>query len=219
MCNLTFHHFPWRSRLNSIWTERHITGSAEHFPKSCPVIFYNYTALWTLWSYLLPIYTGKSDKVVRQFLFLNVVLICKGISVDVACVVWAMGIWAAGSWRDWFMLMLGICINSDMFLLLYHRGPFCLWPKLSRPPRLYSWTLFTMRAVTGLELLQRNLCHVLRSRQKTALWGTTGIHKYSSLEKFMEFVVKDLWWAAEVVTGWGWRSSALLLVHGVEKRK
>lgn len=32
-----------------------------------------------------------------------------------------------------------------------------------------------------------------------ALWGTTGIHKYSSPEKFIELVVKDLWWAAEVV--------------------
>lgn len=32
-----------------------------------------------------------------------------------------------------------------------------------------------------------------------ALWGTTGIHKYSSPEKFIEFVVKDLWWAAELV--------------------
>lgn len=52
-----------------------------------------------------------------------------------------------------------------------------------------------MRVVTGW----RSFCRVLSSRQKTALWGTTGIHKYSSPEKFIEFVVKDLWWAAEVV--------------------
>lgn len=52
-----------------------------------------------------------------------------------------------------------------------------------------------MRAVAG----QRSFCRVLSPRQKTALWGTTGIHKYSGPEKFIEFVVKDLWWAAEVV--------------------
>lgn len=57
------------------------------------------------------------------------------------------------------------------------------------------FALFTMRPVTG----QRSFCRVLSPRQKTALWGTTGIHKYSSPEKFIEFVVKDLWWAAEVV--------------------
>lgn len=48
-------------------------------------------------------------------------------------------------------------------------------------------------------LLCRSFCRVLSPRQKTALWGTTGIHKYSGLKKFIEFVVKDLWWAAEVV--------------------
>lgn len=106
-----------------------------------------------------------------------------------------MGVFAAGSWRCWFMRVLWICINFDMLLLFYHRGPFCLWPKPSRPPRLYSQALFTMRAVTG----QRSFCRVLSPRQKMALWGTTGIHKYSSPEKFIEFVVKDLWSAAEVV--------------------
>ena len=106
-----------------------------------------------------------------------------------------MGVWAAGNWRGWFMLVLWICINSDMLLLFYRRGPFCLWPKPSRPPRLYSQAFSTMRVVTG----QRSFCRVLSPRQKTALWGTTGIHKYSGPEKFIEFVVKDLWWAAEVV--------------------
>lgn len=44
---------------------------------------------------------------------------------------------------------------------------------------------------------------MLSPRQKMVLWGTAGTHKYSSPEKFMELVVKDLWWAAEVVMGWG----------------
>lgn len=45
---------------------------------------------------------------------------------------------------------------------------------------------------------------MLSPRQKMVLWGPAGTHKYSSPEKFMESVVKDLWWAAEVVMGWGW---------------
>lgn len=56
-----------------------------------------------------------------------------------------------------------------------------------------------MRVVTG----QRHFCRVLNPRQKIALWGTAGIHKYSSPEKFMVLVVKDLWWAAEVVVKGG----------------
>lgn len=100
----------------------------------------------------------------------------------------------------WFMLMLWICINPDMLLLLYRRGPFCLWPTPSGPPRLHSQAVFTTRVVTG----QGSFCRVLSPRQKTALWGTTGIHKYSSPEKFIEFVVKDLWWTAEVVMEKKW---------------
>lgn len=109
-----------------------------------------------------------------------------------------MGVWATGSCRGWFMLVLWICINSDMLLLFYRRGPFCLWPKPSRPPRVYSQA-FIFFPPWELEQARESFCRVLSPRQKTALWGTTGIHKYSSPEKFIEFVVKDLWWAAEVV--------------------
>lgn len=102
-----------------------------------------------------------------------------------------------------------------MYLFLYRRGPFCLWPRPSRPPRLCLWALFTMRVVTAPELLLRSFCSAWSPRQEMALWGTTGIHKYSSLEKFIEFVVKDLRHAAEVVMNlvsdpaWGGKKSCI----------
>lgn len=188
-------------------------NSLDSMRTTCLLPVYSGTRMsnvWDCWSYdmdreIISDTELKRSTGRRWFSFLNAVLICKGIRVDVAWA-WAaraMGIWAAGSWRGRFMLMLGICINSDMFLLLYHRGPFCLWPKPSRPPRLYSRGSFHHESCNGGRSCSREVSVMcLSSRQKTALWGTTGIHKYSSPEKFIEFVVKDLWWAAEAVTGW-----------------
>lgn len=66
---------------------------------------------------------------------------------------------------------------------------------------------FHQESCNSPELLQRSFCFVLSPRQETALWGTAGIHKYSGPEKFVEYVVKDLWQTAEVVmvegVGWG----------------
>lgn len=67
----------------------------------------------------------------------------------------SMGVWAAGSWGGWFVLVLWISINPDMLLLLHRRELFCLWPIPSRPPCLFSQALSTMRAVRGQSCSQK----------------------------------------------------------------